>query len=250
MARGMRGTRRRWVLRGTLVAGTAVTGLVLGSASGAWAATPDATTADEACAVSVDASAPTVCFGSTAEAVEYVTGEEITDPAALADNRTALERIINRHNEDVADRAPVLRSLVGALLGGSVPSVGGATPPASPQVATATLAAPRATTLAATPALPILGAVWKDKNYEGKVAVLYAASGNGCGNGSTYGFPHTSSFGMQDNITSVASYSSCAMTLYKDANYKGTSRTIQIASPNIGSPLNDEVSSIVFRPQS
>lgn len=245
MARGMQGAGRgRWALRGALVAGAATVGLVTGVAGGAWGGTLTPPPANDAtCAVAADDAAPVQCFDTTAEAVEFVTGEKITDPAALHDNRAALEKVINAHNARLAARAAAQGPLIGSPATES-PSVGDGSALMS------RAAVPSAASMSEFDGLPVLGAVWKDKNYTGKSAVMYAAAGPGCGTGSTYGFPHTGDFGMQDNITSLATYSGCAVTAYKDANYKGTNKTIQVATVNIGSPLNDEISSLVFRPRS
>lgn len=166
-----------------------------------------------------------MCFDTMAQVVEYVTGDRITDPAALRGNRAALETVINTHNR----RVQALH--------------------ASPLAASATTTLATASGSASTADSPILGALWADKNYKGKDAVLYAGDGSGC-YGATYGFPHAKDFGMNDNITSLASYSGCATTIYKDADYKGWSHTYQVASPNLPKGQDDETSSIVFRPRS
>ncbi|GMA22969.1 hypothetical protein GCM10025864_07280 [Luteimicrobium album] len=55
---------------------------------------------------------------------------------------------------------------------------------------------------------------------------------------------------MNDTISSLTTYLNCATTLYKDANYKSTSKTYQVDTAYVGDTMNDEASSIVYRPRS
>jgi len=169
------------------------------------------------------------CFDTLSDALESITGDPVTDPGVDAGDPAAIDGVIEAHNDEVQAVA-----------------ANGLTAKRSLSTATSSLAA--STTAASTQ--PILGAVWKDRNWSGTAKVLYAANGSGCYGGTTYGFPHTSSFGMNDTISSVTSYLNCATTLYKDSDYKGTSRTYQVDTAYVGDTMNDEASSIVYRPRS
>jgi hypothetical protein len=222
-----------------VVAGVSAFAAVLGTTGSAWAADTDGTSG-RACAVAADSSAPVVCFDDVADTIAYITGEPIADVAALSGDRTALESAITGHNSRVASAQA--SGAVTRLSGPGVASGADSLGEAKSLAATTTLAAAHSDI--------ILGAEWANKSWTGKVAVLYAATGTGCGNGSTYGFPHTRDFGMNDNISSLSGYSSCATTIYKDSSYKGTNLTVQTETSYVGGTMNDQTSSIVFRPRS
>jgi len=170
------------------------------------------------------------CFATLSDALESITGEPVTDPGVDAGDHAAIDRTIEAQN------AKVLATKANALAA-STPSLR----VASTLTATAT---------SSTGPSNVLGAVWKDKNWSGSAKLLYAANGSGCYGGTTYGFPHTSAFSMNDKISSLTTYLNCATTLYKDANYKSTSRTYQVDTSYVGDTMNDEASSIVYRPRS
>jgi len=212
-----RRTVRAWVAVAALAAATVTT---TGAASGS---TPTAQTGD-VCTVAAGTGAEQ-CFDTLSEAIESITGVPVTDPAVDAGDHAAIDQAIEDGNAKV--QADKVRRLT--LQASST--------------ATSSLAATSS-------ASNLLGAVWKDKNWSGSAKLLYAANGSGCYGGVTYGFPHTSDFGMNDTISSLTTYLNCATTLYKDANYKGTSKTYQVDTSYVGDTMNDEASSIVYRPRS
>jgi hypothetical protein len=246
------------LLRTALVAGAAAAAVIIGTTGGATAATLDASGdgSGEACAVAADAASAPVCFDDVAETIAYITGAPVTDSSAQRGDRAALETVITAHNQRVAtaQRAGAAQ-LSGPGTGAKVDLRAAASAASPASVPASTAAAAETSALAATPAAAeysdiVLGAEWSDKSWKGKVAVLYASTGTGCGYGSTYGFPHTRDFGMNDNITSLSGYSQCATTIYKNSSYGGTSKTFQTETSYVGSTMNDQTSSIVFRPRS
>lgn len=217
-----RGARRRTAgLAGSLALGGALVALAsLGAPAASADAASSGTSSDDACTVEAETGDVT-CYPDVATAVAAITGDPVTG-AAAAGERGAIERVIDDHNTRVARSAA----------------------PSAQRSAAAAAAAD-----ATASRTVILGAVWKDKGYSGSAKVLYAASGNGCGNGTTYGFPNARDFGMNDTISSVATYNGCAVTLYADANYRGSQLTIQSEASYVGSAMNDKTSSLVFRPR-
>ncbi|GMA22970.1 hypothetical protein GCM10025864_07290 [Luteimicrobium album] len=108
------------------------------------------------------------CFDTFSEALESITGEQVTDPAVDAGDHAAIDRTIEAQNDQVlAANAKVLAA--------SAPSLRSA--------ASLTAAAASSSTL------PVLGAVWKNKNWSGSAKLLYAANGSGCYGGRRTGSP-------------------------------------------------------------
>ena len=215
-----------------MVAGLAVAAAALATTGAASGASPTAQTGD-VCTVSAD-TGEQQCFDTFSEALESITGEQVADPGVDAGDRTAIARVVEAH--DARAHAAYLNRVAATA------------PRLAASASLATASTPASASLSASSNL-VLGAVWKNKNWTGGSKVLYAANGSGC-YGTTYGFPHTSSFGMNDTISSVTAYYNCATTLYKDANYKGTNRTYQVDTAYVGDTMNDEASSIVYRPKS
>ncbi len=211
----------------TMVAGvTLAAAAALATTGAASGASPTAQTGD-VCTVAAG-TGDQRCFDTLSEALESITGEPVTDPRVDAGDHAAIDRTIEAQN------AKVLAASTDALAS-SAPSLS---------------AASSLTAVASTGASNVLGALWKDKDWSGSAKLLYAATGSGCYGGTTYGFPHTSAFSMNDNISSLTTYLNCATTLYKDASYKGTSKTYQVDTSYVGDTMNDEASSIVYRPRS
>lgn len=90
----------------------------------------------------------------------------------------------------------------------------------------------------------VIGTVFSDANYGGSTYTFY---GTGSCSGVTYGFPSLDG-GWDSIISSAKATSSCWVTLYKATNYGGEKLNCTPGCPSIGS-LNDQVRSIVFRPQ-
>jgi hypothetical protein len=210
-----------------MVAGLTLAAAALATTGAASGSTPTAETGT-VCTVAAG-SGEEHCFDTASEAIESITGVPVTDPAVDAGDHAAFNRAVEHANDVVkADRKAAL----------AAPSLSAA------RTLSATTSV---TTLASTPL--ILGALWKDRDWKGFGKVLYGANGSGCYN-ATYGFPHTRDFGYNDNISSITSYNNCATTLYKDSSYHGTSRTYQSDTAYVGGTMNDETSSIVYRPRS
>ncbi|WP_157000930.1 peptidase inhibitor family I36 protein [Agromyces laixinhei] len=90
----------------------------------------------------------------------------------------------------------------------------------------------------------VLGTVYSDANYGGSTYTLF---GSGSCSGVTYGFPSLSG-GWDSSISSAKAANSCWVTLYKATSYGGEKINCMPGCPTVGS-LNDQVRSIVFRPQ-
>lgn len=90
----------------------------------------------------------------------------------------------------------------------------------------------------------VIGTVYSDANYGGSTYTLY---GTGTCSGVTYGFSSLTG-GWDSIISSAKAASGCWVTLYKATNYGGEKLNCTPGCPSIGS-LNDQVRSIVFRPQ-
>ena len=157
----------------------------------------------------------TACFDTLGEALESVSGEPVTDPRVLAGDITALRGYAN---EQAAKAA------------------------AAPQTARA-----GAVTTAAASSM-MLGIAYKNTNQTGGAKVFYGSSGYGCMTGNTYGFPKMSTYLMNNNISSMATYARCWSTLYDGESYTGTTTNCVPLCTSLGS-MNDRTSSIVFRPE-
>ncbi|PJI93913.1 peptidase inhibitor family I36 protein [Luteimicrobium subarcticum] len=218
-----------------LSAGMLVVALVAAGAAGAGAATAATGGSDgQSCLVST--SGASTCFDTPEEAWAAALGDEADagtiEDAVDAGGHAALDGLVNKHNQRYAARLAQRQAAVTASRG------------VASGLATSSLAV-----AASSEDGPLLGALWQDKNYKGYVQILYGSNGSGCYGVTTYGFPSMRKVNMNDKITSLAGYYGCATTLYKDDNYKGTSLTIQSDTPYVGNTMNDETSSIVFRPR-
>lgn len=90
----------------------------------------------------------------------------------------------------------------------------------------------------------VLGTVYSDASYGGSTYTLF---GSGTCSGVTFGFPSLSG-GWDSSISSAKAASGCWVTLYKATSYGGEKINCMPGCPTI-STLNDQVRSIVFRPQ-
>lgn len=90
----------------------------------------------------------------------------------------------------------------------------------------------------------VLGTVYSDANYGGSTYTLF---GSGTCSGVTFGFPSLSG-GWDSIISSAKAASGCWVTLYKTTSYGGEKINCMPGCPTI-STLNDQVRSIVLRPQ-
>lgn len=90
----------------------------------------------------------------------------------------------------------------------------------------------------------VLGTVYSDANYGGST---YSLFGSGTCAGVTFGFPSLSG-GWDSSISSAKAASGCWVTLYKTTSYGGEKINCMPGCPTVGS-LNDQVHSLVFRPQ-
>ncbi|MGC5168109.1 hypothetical protein [Luteimicrobium sp. DT211] len=209
------------------MAGIAFAAVALATTGAASGSAPTAQTG-KMCTVAAETGAER-CFDTISEALESITGVPITDPAVDAGDHAAFNRAVEHGN------AVVLANRKAALAGPSLDS-------------DTSLTATRSAVAAASSDVT-LGAVWKDRDWKGYGKVFYGVTGSGC-YATTYGFPHTRDYGYNDNISSITSYNNCATTLYKDSSYGGTSRTYQGDTAYVGDTMNDETSSIVYRPRS
>lgn len=161
--------------------------------------------------------APTTeCFDTLGEALESVSGEPVTDPRVLAGDLAALRSYAN---EQAAEAA------------------------AAPRAASVGTAA-----ITPTGGAMMLGIAYKNTNQTGGAKVFYGSSGYGCMTGNTYGFPKMSTYLMNNNISSMATYAKCWSTLYDGESYTGTTTNCVPLCTSLGS-MNDRTSSIVFRPE-
>lgn len=90
----------------------------------------------------------------------------------------------------------------------------------------------------------VLGTVYENSSYSGS---SYTFWGSGACNGATYGFASLSG-GWDTRISSARAAGGCWVTLYKATGYGGEKATCTPQCSSIGT-LNDQVRSIVFRPE-
>ncbi len=226
---------------GVLALATAVLTVVAAGAAPALA-TDGATGAEgRTCTVEVQPLAPgqnpatlpeaePVCYDSTAEALQSVTGVPVSQADADGVSHERLAALVERLNTRVADRgATATPRLTHEVKAGAT----GATIDAASPLALGDDA--------------VLGIGYSKTFYLGNTIVFWGKTPYGCQYGASYGFPRLSAYSWDNTLSSMDTFAWCWSTLYDDITYKGTRINCTKQCYQLGI-LDNRVSSVVFRP--